>query len=71
MPSVLFVAADFGVYVSPDSGGHWFLVNSQLPHSEVYLLAFNSTNNSVVAATHGRGMWQLRLPGGEDLHLND
>jgi photosystem II stability/assembly factor-like uncharacterized protein len=70
-PSVLFVAADFGVYVSADSGGHWFRVDSQLPHSEIYLLAFNSTNNSVVAATHGRGMWQLRLPGGNDLHLND
>jgi photosystem II stability/assembly factor-like uncharacterized protein len=68
-PSVLFVAADFGVYVSPDSGGHWFRVDSQLPHSEIYLLDFNPTTNSVVAATHGRGMWQLRLPGDGNMQL--
>lgn len=62
-PNVLFVAADFGVYASPDSGRHWFRIDFNLPHSEVYLLAYNPTTNGVVAATHGRGMWQVRLPG--------
>ncbi len=64
LPSVLFVAADYGVYASPDSGKHWFRIDFNLPHSEIYLLQYNSTNNSVEAATHGRGVWQLRLPGG-------
>ena len=63
-PSVLFVAADYGVYATPDSGKHWFRIDFNLPHSEIYLLAYNPTTNGVVAATHGRGMWQLRLPGG-------
>jgi hypothetical protein len=27
----------------------------------LYLLAFDHTTNSVVAATHGRGMWRLSL----------
>ena len=62
-PGVIFVAADFGVYVTPDSGHHWFRVDFNLPHSEIYLLQYNPTTNGVVAATHGRGVWQLRLPG--------
>ncbi len=62
-PSVLFVGADYGVYVSIDSGGHWLRIDFNLPHSQVYMLQYNATTNSVVAATHGRGMWQLRLPG--------
>lgn len=68
-PSVLFAAADYGVYVSPDSGAHWFRVDTNLPHSEVYMLAYNPTTNGIVAATHGRGMWQLRLPGASDMNL--
>lgn len=68
-PSQLFVGADFGVYVSPNGGNTWFLVNSALPHSEVYMLAFDATTNSVVAATHGRGMWRLTLPANQSLPL--
>ncbi len=52
----------FGVYVSPDSGAHWFRIDFNLPHSEIYLLQYNPTTNSVDAATHGRGVWQLQLP---------
>ena len=35
-PSVLFVAADYGVYASIDSGAHWFRIDFNLPHSEIY-----------------------------------
>ena len=62
-PEVIFVGADYGVYVSPDSGHHWFRIDFNLPHSQVYMLQYNPTTNGIVAATHGRGMWQLRLPG--------
>jgi hypothetical protein len=61
-PNVLFVGADYGVYGTTDGGAHWVLVNSALPHSEIYMLQYNPATNGVVAATHGRGMWQLRLP---------
>jgi photosystem II stability/assembly factor-like uncharacterized protein len=61
-PNVIFVAADFGVYASSDSGSHWVRVDSALPHSEIYMLQYNPTTNGVVGATHGRGMWQLLLP---------
>jgi photosystem II stability/assembly factor-like uncharacterized protein len=63
-PNVLFVGEDLGVYVSTDGGRTWAIVNSGLPHSEVYMLAFNTVTNGVVASTHGRGMWQLTLPEG-------
>lgn len=68
-PKQLFVSADYGVYVSPDSGAHWYLIASSLPHSEVDMLAYDATTNSVVAATHGRGMWRLSLPNNQNLHL--
>jgi hypothetical protein len=69
-PSVIFVGADYAVYASPDSGGHWFRVDFGLPHSQVYMLQYNATTNGVVAATHGRGMWQLLLPGSNGFHFS-
>jgi photosystem II stability/assembly factor-like uncharacterized protein len=68
-PNQIFVSADYGVYVSPNGGVNWYIVASSLPHSEVVMLAYNATNNSVVAATHGRGIWQLRLPASQNLGL--
>lgn len=66
-PNVLFVGADLAVYVSADSGRHWFRIDQGLPNSQVYMLQYNPTTNGIVAATHGRGAWQLRLLDEQDL----
>jgi photosystem II stability/assembly factor-like uncharacterized protein len=60
-PTILFVAADFGVYVTTNSGQTWNRIDSNLPHVQGYLLAFDPTTNSMVLATHGRGVWSLPL----------
>ena len=62
-PGVLFVAADYGVYVTTNGGRNWARLDGNLPHSEVYMLQYDSSTNSVIAATHGRGIWSLRLEG--------
>lgn len=62
-PNVLFVAADYGVYVSIDKGHTWLRLDGNLPHSEVYDLKYDAKTNALIAATHGRGVWSLALPG--------
>ncbi len=58
-PPSLFVGTDRGVYMSVNGGAHWTLTG--LPAVAVYDLAINTLDNTLVAATHGRGMWALPL----------
>ena len=57
-PPVLYVGTDYGVYRSADGGAHWVNENVGLPSLVVYDLKLDATGGSIVAATHGRGMWR-------------
>jgi hypothetical protein len=51
----LLVGTDFGVYVSADNGATWSRLGANLPNvvvDQLYLTA-----GTVLAATHGRGLW--------------
>lgn len=57
---VLYAATDFGVLVSPTTGGNtWAVFGTNLPPVAVYGLVL--TGSQLVAATHGRGAWVLSL----------
>jgi len=58
VPARLYVGTDYGVYVSTDGGATWLLANSGMPTVPVYQFALDTTNNQLVIATHGRGMWK-------------
>ena len=60
-PGLLYVGTDCGVYVSLDDGTTWQVLGSDLPITFVHDLAIQERENVLVAATHGRGIYTLRL----------
>jgi photosystem II stability/assembly factor-like uncharacterized protein len=56
--NILFVGTEFGLYASLDSGASWaaFAPNN-FPHVAVRDLAFQTRDDDLVLATHGRGIW--------------
>jgi len=62
--SVLYAGTDIGVYVSTDSGASWTpFGNPLLPRVAVFDLVIQPSFRILRAATHGRGAWQIGLPG--------
>ncbi|HEX3944548.1 MAG TPA: hypothetical protein VHW69_10710 [Rhizomicrobium sp.] len=57
-PNILFVGTEFGLYVSLDAGATWspFAPNN-FPNVAVRDLAFQTRDDDLVLATHGRGIW--------------
>lgn len=58
-PNILYVGNDSGVYVSLDDGITWSRFQTGLPNAQVVDLKLNTSTNLLVAATHGRGVWQV------------
>jgi hypothetical protein len=63
--NTVYVATDSGVYASANatagSGTTWAILQTGLPNSQVLSLRLNSASRTLVAATHGRGMWNIKL----------
>jgi hypothetical protein len=64
--NTIYIATDSGVYASANAtaGGAttWSVLQSGLPNSQVLALRLRNTSRTMVAATHGRGLWSLLLP---------
>ncbi len=58
---ILYVGTDMGVYATLDGGATWLVLGGGLPITFVHDLALQERDRILVAATHGRGMWTLRL----------
>lgn len=56
----MFVASDIGVFESTDGGASWAAA-AGIPNVIVNDVVYNSANQLLVAATYGRGMFQLSL----------
>ena len=54
----LYVGTDVGVFESLDGGAHWRRLAKGMPNVAVFGLAIDG-NGRIVAATHGRGMFEL------------
>jgi hypothetical protein len=59
--TALYVGTDVGVFESLDGGAHWRRLSKGMPNVAVFGLAIDS-NRRLVAATHGRGMFELNRP---------
>lgn len=58
----LIAGTDIGVYSSEDGGVNWMPVGSGLPRVAVFDMGITSERKLRIA-THGRGMWEILLPG--------
>ena len=61
----LYVGTDLGVFRSLDDGQSWERFSAGLPNVRVEDLVLNPDTGVLVAATHGRGAWQLVVQQGE------
>lgn len=66
-PPALFLGTDYGVYSSIDGGTTWTKDSTNLPNVEIYEMRIDSHNNSITAATHGRGMFRSPLAGSQEI----
>src|SRR5262245_54567239 len=58
----IYIGTDLGVFRTTDGGVNWTPFNNGLPGLAIFDLVYNPSTSVLVAATHGRGMWQLPLP---------
>jgi len=62
VPEALFVGSDLGIFASLDAGGTWFAFNTGLPDGVlVFDLRYSPADNSLVAFTHGNGVYKTSL----------
>ncbi len=61
---VFYLGTDYGVYSSADGGNTWIQEGISLPNVPVYQVLIDVSNGLIVAATHGRGVWEAPLTGG-------
>ena len=59
-PDILWVGTEIGLVVSEDGGQSWEISDSGLPHATIMQLSI--TDDEVVVATYGRGVWSVTLP---------
>jgi photosystem II stability/assembly factor-like uncharacterized protein len=53
---VLFLGAEFGLYVSIDGGESWAQMTAKIPNCSVRDIQIDPKTNDLVLATHGRGI---------------
>ena len=60
-PEGVFIGTDLGVFHSPAGGDTWNRLDEDLPTVAVYDLAAGPGTGRLVAATHGRGMFEIPI----------
>lgn len=60
-PQGVYVGTDLGVFHSAGGGGTWDRLDEDLPTVAVYDLAAQPGTGRLVAATHGRGMFEIPI----------
>jgi photosystem II stability/assembly factor-like uncharacterized protein len=61
----LVLATDIGVFIAPAGGGaatSWSRFGTGLPNASTNDLALTSDGRTIIAATHGRGLWSIAAP---------
>lgn len=58
----LYVGTSLGVYYRDDSMSSWQAFDTNLPNVSITDLEINLSDNKLIAATYGRGIWQTDIP---------
>lgn len=62
-PSWLYVGTEVGIFSSSDGGGTWATTDQGPANTVVDELTFLNSSATLVAATHGRGIWTADVSG--------
>jgi uncharacterized protein (TIGR03437 family) len=60
-PSTIYIGTDMGVFMTTDTGRNWVRLGNGMPRVSVLQLRYHLASGSLVAATHGRGMYRLTV----------
>jgi len=61
----LVLATDIGVFIAAAGGGAataWSRFGTGLPNASTNDLSLTSDGGTIIAATHGRGLWSIAAP---------
>lgn len=61
----IWLSTDAAVYSTADRGATWQSERRNMPVVAIQDLEFNATTGYLVAATHGRGVWRMRVHEGQ------
>ncbi|MCA1593763.1 MAG: hypothetical protein LC754_14160 [Acidobacteria bacterium] len=61
--NILYAGTDIGVYTSTDGGANWTPYGTGLPRVAVFDMAILNAHRVLRVATHGRGIWEIPIPG--------
>ena len=60
-PNYLYVGTEVGIFASEDGGSTWSTGSEGPASVSVEELSFMNNSSTLLAATHGRGVWTLRI----------
>jgi photosystem II stability/assembly factor-like uncharacterized protein len=61
--NTIYAGTDIGVYHSTDGGANWAPYGTDLPRVAVFDLEISNVQRVLRIATHGRGIWEIGIPG--------
>jgi photosystem II stability/assembly factor-like uncharacterized protein len=61
--NILYAGTDIGVYQSLDGGANWAPYGTGLPRVAVFDVKISDVQRVLRIATHGRGIWEIGIPG--------
>jgi uncharacterized protein (TIGR03437 family) len=62
IPGAVYIGTDLGVFQTTNGGATWIRLSAGMPKVAVFMLRYHAATRSLVAATHGRGVYRLTLP---------
>ncbi len=60
-PNTCYIGTDLGVFRTTDGGATWERLGEGMPKIAVFMLQYHAATRTLVAATHGRGVFRLSL----------
>jgi hypothetical protein len=59
-PSEIWAGTEIGLFISTNNGVSWSYANDALPAGAIWQM--RAVDDEVVVATHGRGIWTVKIP---------
>jgi uncharacterized protein (TIGR03437 family) len=57
--NTIYIGTDLGVFQTTDGGATWVRLGNGMPRVATFMVRYHAASNSLIAATHGRGVFRL------------